>query len=57
VTLIGVKSKYGSGWGTSPGLIYINDTQKSNKKKSLGKEHKYLYIYIGSNPLVGSLVI
>ena len=25
VTLIGVKSKYGSGWGTSPGLININD--------------------------------
>jgi len=28
VTLIGVKSKYGSGWGTSPGLININNTQK-----------------------------
>jgi len=28
VTLIGVKSKYGSGWGTSPGLMNINNTQK-----------------------------
>jgi len=28
VTLIGVKSKYGSGWGTSPGLMNINDTPK-----------------------------
>jgi hypothetical protein len=28
VTLIGVKSKYGSGWGTSPGLINNNDTPK-----------------------------
>jgi len=32
VTLIGVKSKYGSGWGTSPGIIHINNTQK---KKSV----------------------
>ena len=44
VTLIGVKSKYGSGWGTSPGLININDTPK--KKKSLCKEHKLLSIYM-----------
>lgn len=42
MTLIGVKSKYGSGWGTSPGLININDTQK----KSLCKEHKYDFIYM-----------
>jgi len=42
VTLIGVKSKYGSGWGTSPGLMNINNTQK----KSLCKMHKYLYIYM-----------
>jgi hypothetical protein len=42
VTLIGVKSKYGSGWGTSPGLINNNDTPK---KKSLCKEHKLLSIY------------
>ena len=32
VTLIGVKSKYGSGWGTSPGLMNNNDTPK---KKSV----------------------
>ena len=44
VTLIGVKSKYGSGWGTSPGLMNINDTPK--KKKSLCKEHKLLSIYM-----------
>ena len=43
VTLIGVKSKYGSGWGTSPGLMNINDTPK---KKSLCKEHKLLSIYM-----------
>jgi len=42
VTLIGVKSKYGSGWGTSPGLINNNDTPK----KSLCKEHKLLYVYM-----------
>jgi hypothetical protein len=42
VTLIGVKSKYGSGWGTSPGLMNNNDTPR---KKSLGKEHKWLAIY------------
>ena len=43
MTLIGVKSKYGSGWGTSPGLINNNDTPQ--KKKSLCKEHKLLSIY------------
>ena len=40
VALIGVKSKYGSGWGTSPGLININNTQKN-----LCREHKY-FIFI-----------
>ena len=45
VTLIGVKSKYGSGWGTSPGLINRNDTP-TKKKKSLCKEHKLLSIYM-----------
>ena len=39
VTLIGVKSKYGSGWGTSPGIININDTPK----KVCARE---LYIFI-----------
>ena len=34
MTLIGVKSKYGSGWGTSPGLININNTPPPLKKKS-----------------------
>jgi hypothetical protein len=33
VTLIGVKSKYGSGWGTSPGIINNNDTPPPPKKK------------------------
>ena len=32
MTLIGVKSKYGSGWGTSPGIMNINNTPK---KKSV----------------------
>ena len=39
MTLIGVKSKYGSGWGTSPGLMNINDTppiKKKIKKKKAG---------------------
>ena len=43
MTLIGVKSKYGSGWGTSPGLMNNNDTPK---KKSLCKVHKYSCIYM-----------
>jgi hypothetical protein len=47
VTLIGVKSKYGSGWGTSPGIININDTPP--KKKGLCKEHKvYLVLWFES---------
>jgi hypothetical protein len=41
VTLIGVKSKYGSGWGTSPGIINFNYTQKT----ILGQKDIYL-IYI-----------
>ncbi len=51
VTLIGVKSKYGSGRGTCPGLININNTSV------------YIIIYIaytsgtgsffGSNPNIG----
>ena len=46
MTLIGVKSKYGSGWGTSPGIININNTPK---KKSLCKEHKgYLVLWFES---------
>jgi hypothetical protein len=54
VTLIGVKSKYGSGWGTSPGLINNNDTpkikinikiqkfffKKKQKKKKQNKQKK-----------------
>ena len=50
VTLIGVKSKYGSGWGTSPGLINNNDTQK---KKSVQGAYIVIYLY-GSNPQTGS---
>jgi len=51
VTLIGVKSKYGSGWGTSPGLININDTP--NKKKVCARSLTN-YIEYGSNPYTGS---
>ena len=46
VTLIGVKSKYGSGWGTSPGIININNTPK---KKVCARSIKYIWFY-GSNP-------
>ena len=41
MTLIGVKSKYGSGWGTSPGLININNTPPPPKKK---KSRKVLFV-------------
>jgi len=44
VTLIGVKSKYGSGWGTSPGLININDTPKL-KKKPVQEALIFRYLY------------
>jgi hypothetical protein len=44
VTLIGVKSKYGSGWGTSPGIINItihpNKTQKNPKTKNKNTHKK-----------------
>jgi hypothetical protein len=33
---------YGSGWGTSPGLIYINDTPK----KKVGARSISIYIFI-----------
>ena len=42
MTLIGVKSKYGSGWGTSPGLININDTPPQKKKINKNKYKKKL---------------
>jgi len=50
VTLIGVKSKYGSGWGTSPGIININNTQKS-----LCKEHKIFIWFESINRLIINL--
>lgn len=53
MTLIGVKSKYGSGWGTSPGLININDTPK--KKRILLVEEKLGLIndfLIGAIPFI-----
>lgn len=40
MTLIGVKSKYGSGWGTSPGLININDAPKKKIKKNKKNKKK-----------------
>lgn len=41
MTLIGVKSKYGSGWGTSPGIMNINDTPK---KKVCARSIKFYLI-------------
>jgi len=46
VTLIGVKSKYGSGWGTSPGIININDTPK--KKVCARSINYYRFIWLKS---------
>jgi hypothetical protein len=46
VTLIGVKSKYGSGWGTSPGLININDTPK--KKVCARSLNRFIFIWFES---------
>jgi hypothetical protein len=46
VTLIGVKSKYGSGWGTSPGLINNNDTPQ--KKVCARCINIYVFIWFES---------
>ena len=58
MTLIGVKSKYGSGWGTSPGLININDTSKNKKKVCARSINIYLFIWFESiDRLMVTLVI
>ena len=51
MTLIGVKSKYGSGWGTSPGVMEPVTILK--KKKALNRHNIIIYIRFGSNPDIG----
>ena len=57
MTLIGVKSKYGSGRGTCSELININNKQYILYIQSTdGKIYKFIefiFIYFGSNPGIG----